>query len=235
MTIRQTYKPWLTGGLYFFMVAGGLWHLLNVFQGLMTILAAPLIILLAIINCLDFYMENITDQGTQTPMQSNSVLLKIASYALLAIVFGYLIELIGMRSGLIFGHYEYSSILRPRIFGVPVAIGFAWLSTYLSSYAIVYRYIKPLEDRIHLLLHALFIASLMVVFDAFMEPSATKLNYWTWQSNHIPLQNYLAWFVISLVYVCIGYRMKLHKLKPSIIMVHIYIAQLIYFLMVLFK
>ena len=34
--------------LYFFLIAGGLWHILNVFQSIMSVLAGPLLIGLSI-------------------------------------------------------------------------------------------------------------------------------------------------------------------------------------------
>jgi uncharacterized membrane protein len=57
-------------------------------------------------------------------------------------------------------------------------------------------------------------AILAVVFDYVLEPVAINLNYWQWAYNIIPLQNYLAWFLISFGLSFIVYN-KVVKLKTS--------------------
>jgi putative membrane protein len=37
----------------------------------------------------------------------------------------------------------------------------------------------------------------MVAFDFLMEPVATTTGMWSWEGGHIPLKNYLDWFLIS--------------------------------------
>lgn len=223
----------MTGAIYFFLIAGGLWHILNVFQSLMRALAAPIIILLAVIACIDFYFENSAHHLNRSGRPSK-LIFRIVAYAVFIVCVSYLIELVGMRSGMIFGHYKYSSLLKPQIAHVPVAIGFAWLGMLLSSYAVVH-YLKPASLKVHPIFSTLLIALFMVVFDMFMEPAAIKLNYWTWRSGQIPVQNYIAWFVISLLFIVIGQIIDIYKLKPSRLMMHIYFAQLIYFIMIFFK
>ena len=39
---------------------------------------------------------------------------------------------------------------------------------------------------------------LMVVYDFALEPAAIDLNMWDW-GGPVPMQNYIAWLVISLV------------------------------------
>ena len=50
-------------------------------------------------------------------------------------------------------------------------------------------------------LKVLFGALVMVVYDLIMEPVAIRLDMWSWGGDVIPLQNYIAWFVISLVFL----------------------------------
>jgi putative membrane protein len=47
---------------------------------------------------------------------------------------------------------------------------------------------------------------LTVAFDWIMEPVAIRLDYWTWAGGDIPLQNYLAWFLIAAA-AAGGYRL----------------------------
>ena len=37
----------------------------------------------------------------------------------------------------------------------------------------------------------------MTFLDIFIEPIAIKLDFWQWQNSIIPMQNYVAWFIIS--------------------------------------
>jgi putative membrane protein len=40
----------------------------------------------------------------------------------------------------------------------------------------------------------------MTLYDFFMEPVAMKYDFWDWKDGIIPIQNYVAWFLIALVF-----------------------------------
>jgi len=48
-------------------------------------------------------------------------------------------------------------------------------------------------------------ALMMVAFDYLMEPVAIGLDMWQWAGQGIPLMNYGAWFVVSLVFASVLY------------------------------
>ena len=210
--------------LYFFLFAGGMWHILGVFQTVMRILAAPLLIALSIIV---FFV-------TLRILSDKKIKLLFLIWAILVIIGSFAIEGIGVKSGVIFGSYAYGETLKPILFGVPIAIGFAWLCMLLNSTAVVQR-ILPKFSNYHIIIQAINISLLMVLFDLVMEPAAMKLGYWTWLGGSIPFQNFIAWFAISLFFAIIGVRMKLFKEKLPSIVFHAYLAQLIYFGMVILK
>lgn len=204
--------------LYFFLTAGGLWHLLGVFQTLMRHLAAPLVAILAllavwaILNRRDFQAK-----------------IRFLGWCGLVLVTSFLLEWLGVRTGKLFGEYFYGSTLQPQLFGVPLAIGGAWLVLLLASTA-VWQRIRPANFW----LSGFGIAFLMVAFDFVMEQAAPRLDYWYWPKG-IPLQNYVAWFWISFVYIQIGLRLKVFPEKMPSFVFHLYWAQIIYFLFVLLK
>jgi len=212
------------GALYFFLVAGGLWHLLGVFQTLMRILAAPLLIALSIIIFIVTYRI----------LKNKKIRLKLLIWAILVFGTSFAIEWLGVKTGIIFGHYVYGETLQPIVFGVPIAIGFAWLGMLLTSTAVAQR-ILPKFSNYHFMVQAVSISLLMVLFDIVMEPAAMKLGYWTWMDGSIPIQNFIAWFVISLFFAIIGVRLKIFKEKLPAIVFHAYFAQLIYFGLVILK
>ena len=204
--------------LYLLLGAGGLWHLLGVFQGAMRALASPMMLGLA--GWLFSECWRVSPQLKRRRLVLWSVLVIVGSVG---------IEWLGVRTGKIFGAYTYGQTLRPSIDGVPISIGCAWFVMLVASVAVVQK-IAPksvVESTIQL---ALCVAVLMVCFDLLMEPAAGILDYWVWVDNRIPLQNSLAWFGLSFVFAIIGIKVGLFSDPPlPRIAFHFYFAQLVYF------
>ena len=131
---------------------------------------------------------------------------------------GYLIEIAGVLSGLVFGEYSYGSVLGPKWLGTPPLIGLNWLMLTYAMYALL----EPL--RMHALLKILIGASALVVYDYIMEPVAISLGMWDWGSVVVPIQNYIAWFVISFLFLGLmhltGIRAS-NKLAPWLLVSHL--------------
>lgn len=104
---------------------------------------------------------------------------------------GFFLEVIGTSTGLIFGEYTYGKTLGIKLFETPLMIGANWSFLVFATAALVYRF------RLSIWLKAAIAASLMVVYDIFLEPVAIRYDLWTWAGGDIPLQNYLAWWIIS--------------------------------------
>lgn len=119
---------------------------------------------------------------------------------------GYFIEVIGVETGMIFGDYSYGSALGLKLFDTPLMIGVNWL---MLSYCFA-SLLQPL--KVHRMTKILLASSGMVLYDFVMEQSAPLLDLWTWKNNVIPLENYMAWFIISfflqLIFVFSGIRLK---------------------------
>lgn len=121
---------------------------------------------------------------------------KTPSYILLIIITflaGYFVEVAGVSTGVIFGEYSYGATLGFKLWEVPLAIGLNW--------AVLIYGTGLLSDKlpVHKVLRAIVGALLMVGLDLLIEPVAIKLDFWSWASEGIPLQNYVAWFLISFV------------------------------------
>lgn len=205
------------GALYLLLGAGGLWHVLGVFQGVMRVLAAPMMFGLAVWLFWECWRICLQEERR-----------KFVLWGVYVVVGSFGIEWLGVRTGQIFGAYTYGQTLRPSIDGVPICIGCAWFVMLVASVAVVQRiaptYIVTSPAKL-----ALCVASLMVCFDLFMEPAAGVLDYWGWVGNRIPLQNYLAWFGVSFVFAMIGISVGLFSQRLPRIAFHFYFAQLIYF------
>jgi putative membrane protein len=105
----------------------------------------------------------------------------------------FFLEALGVATGLVFGEYHYGRTLGLAVFGVPVVIAFNWAVVVYGAVRMVERRKRP--D----LMTAVMTGAVATMFDWIMEPVAIRLDYWTWTGGDIPLQNYLAWFVIAAV------------------------------------
>lgn len=110
---------------------------------------------------------------------------------------GFAVEVVGVTTGFPFGTYWYGTILGPKLWGVPLAIGANWGVLVLAAAAILKRV------GTNKWLQAAAGASLLLVFDLFMEPVAIKYNWWTWENGSVPLENYVAWWIIGFALILI--------------------------------
>lgn len=142
------------------------------------------------------------------------------------IVSSFVVEMIGEKTGIIFGNYHYCSVLKPVIRDVPLAIGFAWLNILLASMAVAAK----LRLKSPFLLITVT-ALLMLAFDVVMEPAAVHLKYWTWSDGIITLRNYLAWLLLGFFYAWSGFLINVHRNLSNFVF-HTFIAQFLYFFII---
>ncbi|MFP4059976.1 MAG: carotenoid biosynthesis protein [bacterium] len=116
------------------------------------------------------------------------------AWVVLTFVFTYITEVLGVKTGLIFGEYVYGEVMRVKMLQVPLIIALNWVLLILSSYSLAQFLVKK---RVFLpVISSVFI----VILDYFIEPVAMKLGYWNWINQEVPLQNYLAWFIVSFIF-----------------------------------
>lgn len=207
--------------LYIFLLLGGLWHYLDVFQSVMNTIAGGILIVLSIINVVKFYNKNEDTLDTG----------KYFIFVIVVIFGGFILEYYGVKTGVIFGNYIYGDNLIPQIDGVPVAIGFAWIMVLITSKSLLGVFFKKFY-KLNVFIQSIFIALYMTVFDVFMEPAAIELGYWSWFDGIPTLRNYIAWFVFGYIFALIGFALKVLDKKDSKFSVHTFYAQLLYFLMI---
>lgn len=118
---------------------------------------------------------------------------KIFFAAFLAFILGYIVEVAGVATGVLFGEYNYGSPLGWKLFDVPLMIGVNW---FLLSFASLGIAGKVFENKI---LKVIISATLMVLLDVLIEPVAINLDFWTWAEVDVPFQNYVMWFFAALV------------------------------------
>lgn len=142
-------------------------------------------------------------------------------FILISFLSGFFIEVIGVNTGLIFGNYTYETALGFKILNVPVIIGVNWFILIYSA-GIICDKIKS-----NIYIKSLIGAFMLVILDVLIERIAPEYHFWSWDQGIIPLQNYLAWFVVSFLIILTFYKLnftKTNKLAPSL-----FIIQLVFF------
>lgn len=193
-----------------FYVVGIIGMVLPVSQPLFVKLV-PLAILLSLIAILFFH---------QPAFDSKTIMV----FAIIA-VSGYFTEVIGVNTGLIFGHYEYGNALGIKIFNTPLLIGLNWLMLIYTGHVVIE---KTKLSRWFSILIASF---LVLAYDLVLEKIAPALNMWQWENGIVPLQNFLAWFVITFLFLGLLNFTKV-KTTNSVAIV-IVLMQFIFFLILL--
>ncbi len=115
-------------------------------------------------------------------------------FALIAVL-GYLVEVAGVLTGDVFGAYTYGKTLGFKILDTPLMIGINWLMLIYCVHTILENTVWPWWLKV------VAGASMMVIYDVIMEPVAISLDMWSWGGGAIPLQNYVAWFGVSVVFL----------------------------------
>ena len=118
---------------------------------------------------------------------------RLIKTALIVFGIGFFIEVIGVKTGALFGEYYYGNPLGLKLFEVPLIIGVNWLVLSFSSTGIACKIFKSK------MLQIVASSFLLVALDFLIEPVAVKLDFWTWIHGDIPIKNYLMWFVTGLL------------------------------------
>lgn len=151
--------------------------------------------------------------------------LKRVFYYSFVFVAGFLVEMWGVNTGVLFGDYLYGSGLGPKVVGTPPIIGLNWvLMIYMTS-----AIFSPLKRN--LLNGIVWPSLLMVGYDVIMEQVAPIMNMWSWENDIIPLQNYLMWGILALFFHSVRYALKLSDRNQMAL--PLFVVQTLFFLLIL--
>jgi uncharacterized membrane protein len=123
---------------------------------------------------------------------------------------GFLVEAAGVSAGIPFGEYHFGTALGPRVLHTPLLTGINWLFLVYCCAVIAGRFVEPLYFR------SLVAGAMIVVYDFALEPSATWLGMWHWDGGAVPLQNYLARFVLAVALTYLAGAMRLPDTKNKL-------------------
>jgi putative membrane protein len=117
-------------------------------------------------------------------------------------IFGYVIETIGVLTGLPYGAFYYGDALGPKVAGlVPYLLPLSWVPLVLGVVAATAPSApKKVSRRV---LWVLYGAVLLTLVDGVLDPGAASLGFWVWPQSGayygVPVSNYVGWLFSSSV------------------------------------
>jgi bisanhydrobacterioruberin hydratase len=150
----------------------------------------------------------------------------IGKVFLISFTFGFFIEVIGVKTGVIFGQYTYGNTLGIKVLEVPLTIGLNWfVLNYLFIFLIKNNKLFSPKNNIFM---AILVATGMTLLDYFIEPVAIKHDFWSWQQAKVPLRNYLGWWVGGFILTL--FNLPLLKIFSNNLALIVLLLQAIFFL-----
>ena len=152
--------------------------------------------------------------------------IKMLRFFIFAFSIGFLVEVIGVNYGIIFGNYTYGTVLGFKVLNVPLMIGVNWFFLSISCGGISDIFFKELIPKV------LLGSFLMVFLDILIEPLAPVLNFWEFEGGIAPIKNYIGWFITSFLIQLVYQKMKINF--SPLFSVLIYLTQMGFFILLLF-
>lgn len=182
-------------------------HTLEMTRGLMLTLTPLVLTLTSVVVCYSFLRT-----GNRTSLV----------WCITTFTITYFAEIIGVKTGFLFGSYHYGDILGFKVLGVPLIIGINWTLVILGAIVLTQQITQ------NILLTSLISSLLAVAFDYILEPVAINLGYWHWSGGTPPLKNYCTWFVLVFLSTLLYGELKLrvHTTLPRFYLV----VQTVFFL-----
>ncbi|MBV9098867.1 MAG: carotenoid biosynthesis protein [Frankiaceae bacterium] len=114
---------------------------------------------------------------------------------------GFAVEVLGVHTGVPFGHYHYGAGLGPKLFAVPVVIGLAWLMMAHPCVVVAERVATRAAGRVAAA------AVGLAGWDVFLDPQMVDAHHWQWSDrsphlpgiDRVPLTNLGGWLLVATV------------------------------------
>ncbi|MSO28187.1 MAG: carotenoid biosynthesis protein [Candidatus Planktophila sp.] len=125
------------------------------------------------------------------------------TYLGITLSFGFLIELMGLKTSWPFGTYEYDPSLGPQLFDVPLVVPFAW--------AMIAHPILCAARRVSGNWVFLYGGFGLMAYDLFLDPQMVTAGRWKWEvtgshvpfTPEVPLSNAFGWLLSGMALIAI--------------------------------
>jgi uncharacterized membrane protein len=110
------------------------------------------------------------------------------------------LEHVASTTGRPFGRYQYTDVLEPRAFGVPVIVPMAWFAMAVPSREVVHAALGLRSSPLRRIVGG---AAALTAWDLFLDPQMVGEGFWRWarvgRYRGIPFSNFLGWLAAGLV------------------------------------
>jgi putative membrane protein len=171
--MKQTYKTYFLYFLTLVYFSGSIGFVVN------PTFFSPFTPYTLLLTCFVFLIHS--------PLANKKFIVAFFSIALL----GFIIEVIGVKTGMVFGKYSYGDGLGYKFLNVPLVISINWAMLICAGIMVVSRIFA---NKITVLVVA---AILVTSIDVLIERVAPKLDFWQFESGLPGLQNYLSWIGVA--------------------------------------
>ena len=120
---------------------------------------------------------------------------KFALFLLVAVL-GFAVEWYGVHTGSPFGFYQYGEGLGIKWKDIPLVIGLNWVMMVWGSISLL-KWTWNVQNRWVLSFCG---GVLMTLTDLLIEQVAPQLEYWMFEMNHVPWNNYAAWLWLGILF-----------------------------------
>lgn len=143
---------------------------------------------------------------------------------LIVLLFTYLLELVGVSTGIPFGEYEYATTLGIQVASVPLIVPVAWYSMAIPTLMLA----RSLSQRP---LIVLFFATIgLTAWDFLLDPWMVGEGHWTWANPEpslpglegIPVTNFIGWIISTFLLFVILDRLPRRRYRPLALPLFIY-------------
>jgi bisanhydrobacterioruberin hydratase len=200
--MKETYKSYFLYFLILVYVSGSVGFVIN------PAFFSPFTPYTLLLTCFVFLIHQ--------PSTDNKFFLSFFSIAIL----GYIVELIGIKTGLLFGNYSYGNGLGYKVFEVPLIISINWAMLICAGIITVS---KIFSNKFLVLIVTALVVTLI---DLIIEQVAYKLDFWQFEGGFPGLHNYLGW--IGVVFF------TSYFFYPSIIKGSIKVSSIVLILQIIF-
>lgn len=150
---------------------------------------------------------------------------------------GFVAEVVGVNTGILFGTYTYGQVLGPKVLNVPLIIAINWFivvytvgvcTAAIENYPVLQKVTKSYPGTWLGVTSIVTGAVVATTFDFIIEPVAIKLAFWQWQGFMVPTYNYWCWFFLSVLLLLLFRRMRISGHNHFAI--HLLLIQTFFFL-----
>jgi bisanhydrobacterioruberin hydratase len=171
--MKETLKSYLLFFLILVYVSGSIGFIIN------PAFFSPFTPYSLLLTCFIFLIHS--------PQPNKKFILAFFSIACL----GFIIEVVGVKTGLVFGNYTYGNGLGYKILDVPLIISINWALLICTGIITVSRIFT---NKFGVLIVS---ALLITLIDLLIEQVAPKLDFWQFEDGLPGLHNYLGWTSVA--------------------------------------